>query len=380
MDVISMIVVIFSCLAAADRIFGSRLGLGKEFERGFMLLGNMALSMIGMIIISPWIAQLLSPAFELFYNAFGIDPSTIPASLFANDMGGAPLSVEVAKDAGVGLYNALVVSSMMGVTISFTVPYALGVVKKEKHREMFLGLLCGVVTVPVGCFVGGLICGVGIGTLLLNLLPIILLSAVIAVGLLLAPNLCVKIFSVFGLLIKALITVGLVLGILKFLTGLEPIAGLAPLEEGAAVCLNAAVVMTGMFPLIYIVSRLIKKPLVKIGKAAGISDTSAMGFVSSLATSMTTFEMMNEMEEKGVMLNSAFAVSAAFTFAGHLAFTMAFPGSNGVYIGAMIAGKLVGGISALIVAALLYGRIYGKTGGDNNKEKADGVEIISEKE
>ena len=98
-----------------------------------MLLGTMALSMIGMIVISPFIAQILSPFFDVFYNTFGIDPSIIPATFFANDMGGAALAVEIAENEEIGLFNALVVSSMMGATISFTVPFGLGIVKKELH-------------------------------------------------------------------------------------------------------------------------------------------------------------------------------------------------------------------------------------------------------
>jgi ethanolamine transporter len=356
MNFVSIIVVIFSVLAAIDRIFGSRLGLGKEFERGFMLFGNMALSMIGMIIISPWIADMLSPAFDGFYSIFGIDPSIIPASLFANDMGGAPLSVEVAKDASLGLYNALVVSSMMGVTISFTIPYALGAVKKDNHREMFLGLLCGIVTVPVGCFVSGLMLGIGLLDVILNLTPIIIIAIVIALGLLFAPNMSVKIFSILGIAMKVIITVGLALGIIRFLTGVEVIKGLATIEEGAAVCLNAAIVMTGAFPLIYIISRLLKRPIQSVGRAAQINEVSAVGFVSTLATSVTTFGMMDDMDKKGILLNSAFAVSAAFTFAGHMAFTMAFPGSDGAYIGAMIAGKLISGVFALALAVIIHKR------------------------
>ena len=149
MNAITIIMVVFSMLGAADRIFGSRFGLGKEFERGFMLLGTMALSMIGMIVISPWIADILAPVFDIVQKTVGIDPSVIPASLFANDMGGAPLSVEVAHNSEVGLFNALVVSSMMGCTISFTIPFALGVVEKEHHSSMLLGFLCGIVTIPV---------------------------------------------------------------------------------------------------------------------------------------------------------------------------------------------------------------------------------------
>ena len=358
MNFISIIVVIFSVLAALDRIFGGRLGLSKEFERGFMLFGNMALSMIGMIVISPFLAQLLAPAFDGFYNLFGIDPSIIPASIFANDMGGAPLAVEVAKDSSIGMYNALIVSSMMGVTISFTVPYALGAVDKKHHREMFLGLLCGVVTVPVGCFVSGLILDLPLLSIVLNLLPIIIIAVIIALGLVFLPDLSIKIFNILGIGMKVLITVGLTLGIIRFLTGYELIPGLDTIESGAAVCLNASIVMSGAFPLIYIVSKLLKRPLGAVGRLMGINETSAVGFISSVATSVTTFGIMDKMDKKGVLLNSAFAVSAAFTFAGHLAFTMAFPGSDTSYIISMIAGKLISGVSALVLAIFIYKRIY----------------------
>ena len=69
--------------------------------------------------------------------------------------------------------------------------------------------------------------------------------------------------------------------------------------------------------------------------------------------SLTTFEMMNKMDRKGVVLNSAFAISAAFTFAGHLAFTMA---GNSDCIVPMIIGKLISGVTALILAVIIYKR------------------------
>ena len=165
-EIISWIMVCFSLLGALDRIFGSRLGLGKEFERGIMLLGTMALSMVGMIVISPLIAELLRPALEKMAEVLPIDPSIVPATLFANDMGGAPLATELAVDEKIGYFNGLVVSSMMGATISFTIPVALGMVKKEQHKEVLLGLLCGIVTIPLGCFVSGLISGIAILPLL----------------------------------------------------------------------------------------------------------------------------------------------------------------------------------------------------------------------
>ena len=365
MNFVSMIMVIFSMLAALDRIFGSRLGLGKEFERGFHLLGNMTLSMAGMLIITPVIGELLKPVSEGFYRLTGIDPSVIPACILANDMGGEPLANQLAADAAVGGFNAFIVSAMMGVILSFNIPYALGVVKKELHRELFLGILCGVATVPVGCFVAGLMLGLPLLVLLVDLLPIIIFAGIVSVGLVFIPDICVKIFKVIGVAIKIVITVGLALGILKFLTGLEPVKGLAPIEgEPMMVCFNAAIVMSGAFPLIYIVSKLLKKPFEKLGGTLGINSTSAVGFMSSLATNVTTFEMMNGMDKKGAMLNSAFAMAGAFTFAGHLAYTMA---RDADYILPMIVGKLISGICAVVVAVFIYKRVGNKEKTAENK-------------
>lgn len=351
MNFVSVIMLVFSMIGAFDRIIGNKLGLSKEFEKGFMLLGNMSLSMIGMIIISPLIADSLSPVFDFVLDVLHVDPSIIPASLFANDMGGAPLSKEIASDESVGMFNALVVSSMMGCTVSFTIPYALGIVEKRMHKSVFLGFLCGIVTIPVGCIAAGLLTNIGLKAFAINLLPLVLLSGIIAVGLILCPSVCVKIFSVFGIIIKTLITVGLALGIFRFLSGKGLISGLATIEEGAAVCLNAAIVMTGAFPLMNIISRLLASPLKALGSRIGVNSSSALGIVSSLATSMTTFEMMKDMDEKGVVINSAFAVSGAFTFAGHLAFTLAF---DPAYIMPMIVGKIVSGFTAILLSILIY--------------------------
>ena len=200
MNALSVVILIFSIAAAVDYVIGNKLGIGKEYEKGFMLLGTMALSMIGMISIAPLLGKWLSPALAFLSETLGIDPSIIPASLFANDMGGAPLSVEVARDSAVGLFNGLVVSSMMGCTISFTIQFALGLVKKEDRRFMIFGLLSGIGTIPVGCFVGGLVCKLPILTLLVDLLPLVVFSGIITLGLIFFSDACVKIFNVFGVI------------------------------------------------------------------------------------------------------------------------------------------------------------------------------------
>ena len=38
---------IFAALGALDRIFGNRLGLGKDFEEGILAMGSLAMAMLG---------------------------------------------------------------------------------------------------------------------------------------------------------------------------------------------------------------------------------------------------------------------------------------------------------------------------------------------
>lgn len=369
MTILIILVLIFSTLGAVDYVIGNKLGLGSEFERAFKLFSAMALSMIGMIVLAPMIAKLLTPVLTFMSETLHLDPSILPAMLLANDMGGAPLSTQVATDPVMGMFNGLVVSSMLGCTVSFTIPFALGLVAKENYKELCFGLLCGVVTIPVGCFVSGLICGISLMPLLTNLLPLVIFSALIAAALILAPNACVKVFKVFGFVINALIIVGLMMGIYNFLIpkitpitlfggsiDLPLIPDLDTVESGAMVCLNASIVMTGMFPLVTLVSKALGKPLKSLGGRLGIDEKSALSIVACLATSATTFGMMNSMNKKGMMVNSAFAVSGAFTFCSHMAFTMAFPGGSD-YLMPMIVGKLISGAAALVLAFLLYGKL-----------------------
>lgn len=351
MSPITVVVLAFSLLGALDYLLGNRLGLGNEFARGFSLFGPMALSMLGMIVLAPAIGAWLAPVFDGFYAVFGIDPSILPASLFANDMGGMQLSQLVCKDEAIGNFNAFVISSMMGCVISFTVPLALGVVDKSRQGSLFFGLLCGIATIPVGGFVAGLICGLPLGALLLDLLPLILLALLVGAALILFPNACIKCFAVFGRLMKLAAVVGLCLAVFTFLTGITVSPHFESLENAAFICVNACITLSGTLPLMQLLSRLLNRPLRAMSQRIGINGVSALALLGTTVTNVTTLSNVGEMDEKGVVLNAAFAVSAAFTFGGHLALTLAYDAS---YVLPMIVGKLVSGITAVLLALLLY--------------------------
>ena len=351
MNALTIIILIFSILGALDMLLGNKFGLGKEFEKGFALFVPMVFSMLGMLVLSPALGVWLSPFFDWFYSVFKIDPSVIPASLFANDMGGMTLANTICKDQSIGNFNAYVVSSMMGCVVSFTIPFSLSVVKKEQHKSMLFGIICGIITVPIGCFVSGLVCGIGVIELLLSLSPLILFCVILGVFLVLFTNICIKVFVIFGHAIRWIAMIGLIFAIFTFLTKIEICEHFDSFENAAFICANACVTLSGALPLMFIVSKLLKNPLDKIGNKIGVDSFSAFSFLSTLVTNATTFSSMDKMNRKGVVLNSAFAVSAAFVFGGHLALTMAF---NAEYTLAMIIGKLISGISAVILALLIY--------------------------
>ena len=351
---LATVMAVFAIIGALDKIFGNKLKLGDEFEKGLLTLGPLSLSMLGMMTIAPVLADLLVPIISPVAKLFHFDPSALAGILIANDMGGASLADSIANDSVLGAFHGLCVAAMLGATISFTIPVALRSTKKENHGDVLLGLLCGLSTIPVGCFVSGLCMSINPLTVLINLAPSILISVIIIIGLLKFPKATIKIFSVFGKIISILITCGLALGIFQTLTGKTLIKNTAPLMESAATVFTICITLAGTFPLIAIISRLLKKPLSALGKKMGLDDVSVVGLIATLANSIANIESADRMNRKGRILNLAFAVSAAFVFGDHLAFTLSY---NGKYIVPVIIGKLVAGVTAIVVASVLSKKV-----------------------
>lgn len=349
-EIIIYIMVIFAALGALDRIFGSRFGLGEKFEEGIMAIGALSISMVGIIALAPVIANLLKPVIVPVFGLLGADPAMFAGSVLANDMGGAPLAQALALNEDAGNFGGLIVGAMLGPTIVFTIPVALGIIREEDRKYLATGVLAGVITIPIGSLAGGLAAGYSFTMVLKNLIPIIIFAVLIALGLWKFESAMVKGFTYFGKFVVAVITLGLGVGIIEQLTGIVLIPGMNPIGEGFEVVADIAIVLAGAFPLVYVITRVFKKPLMGLGKVLGMNEVAAAGLVASLANSIPMFGMMKDMDDRGKVLNVAFAVSAAFVFGDHLGFTAGF---NQDMIFPMIVGKLVGGITAVFAALIL---------------------------
>lgn len=356
-EIIMYIMVIFMIIGAVDKCLGNKLGYGEQFEEGIMAMGSLALSMVGIITLAPVLAKLLSPIVVPIYTFLGADPSMFATTLLANDMGGFALAQEMAQDPQAGLFAGAILGAMMGPTIVFTIPVALGIIEKEDQQYLATGVLSGIITIPIGCFAGGLVAGMPVGMILANLVPIVLVAALIILGLWLAPKGMIKGFTVFGKGVVIVAIFGLVVGAVQQLVGITLIKGITPVSEGIEVVGGIALTLAGAFCLVAFITKVFNKPLLKLGEAMGMNEIAAAGMVATLANNIPMFQMMKDMDARGKIINVAFAVSASFVLGDHLGFTagvakeMIFP---------MMVGKIVGGITAVVVAMFMANRLVGK--------------------
>lgn len=349
-EIIVYIMVVFAVLGAIDRIIGNKFGLGEKFEEGIMAIGSLAISMVGIIALAPVLADILKPVIVPVFGFLGADPAMFAGTLLACDMGGAPLANALAQTPEAAMFGGLIVGSMLGPTIVFTIPVGLGIIRDEDRRYLATGVLAGVVTIPIGAFFGGLVAGFPIMMVVRNLIPIIIIAILIALGLWKFQDGMIKGFTIFGKIVVAIITFGLAVGIVQQLTGLTIIKGMAPISEGFTIVADICIVLAGAFPLVHVITKVFKKPLMGLGKLLGMNDVAAAGMVASLANSIPMFGMMKDMDNRGKIINVAFAVSAAFVFGDHLGFTAGF---NSTMILPMIVGKLIGGITALFAGIFI---------------------------
>ena len=106
--------------------------------------------------------------------------------------------------------------------------------------------------------------------------------------------------------------------------------------------------------MLAVLRRLLRKPLAAVSRKLGINEVSSGDFLTTLASSLPTLADLPLMDEKGRMLNVAFATSACFVFGDHLAYLAAAAPEVSV---PMIAAKLTAGICGLALAVQLAPRL-----------------------
>ncbi|WP_144559872.1 ethanolamine utilization protein EutH [Shouchella miscanthi] len=347
---IMIILAFFIALGAIDWCLGNRFGLGTEFQHGIMSMGQVALAMIGIITIAPIAAQWLTPLITPLYLAVGADPASFANTILALDMGGYALAQEMGINADAARFSWVFLGTMLGPTIVFTIPIALRMVESNDQPALAKGMLIGLSTVPLGCFIGGLSAGMAPWMMLQNLLIPTVFACIVMFALRFYPETSITLFLLFGKGIQIVGVLGLAIAAISHLTGYEFHSKLAPFEEGLFIVGTIAVVLAGAFPLVAFLKQVCQPLFARVGKQFAIEGAAITAIITSLAHAIPAFSLLKDMSVRSKVVATSFMVSGAFVLGGHLGFTASVDQSMVV---PMMIGKLIGGGSAVFIALMV---------------------------
>lgn len=372
--VLISIITFFTVVGGIDLLRGNHHGYGVKLEEGFAAMCVLAIPIIGMMSLAPVLGLLLRPIASLLFSSVGASPAMLPAMFFSSDLGAYPLAIEMAGgDVSIQNYSGLLLGSMLGCTTCFTIPAGLRFVKKEKQVIFSLGIMIGLTTIPLGMIAGGWAMNhfsnvIDTPKILINLIPVIAFSALTAVSLCFFLDVSIRCFEKFGKLVRVLAVIGVILAVFQYQTGIRiplfaamvepnPQTGLIPFEEALCALTSIGIVLTGAFPLTEFMSRHFKQCLTSLGKKLLLDENGIAGLLAGMANLVPMFSLFDRMNDRSILINAAFSVSASCVFGDFIGFTA---GSDPTMIAPMVIGKLTGGLSAILVASYTAPRLFKK--------------------
>lgn len=355
--------------------------LGQQFVAGIDSIGPIFLPVAGIMASAPYLTAFVSSVFGPAYSALGADPAMAATTFIAVDMGGYQLADALAQTRESWIM-AMMTGYMAGATIVFTIPVALKMLEVRDRKYLALGVMSGLLAIPVGVLVASAIIALADpvirevvstnaeatyqlalswSTIGLNLIPLIIICVALAAGLKFKPDAMIKGFIVFGRVMESALKIVFVLVVIEYFTGMfttvfggfgfDPIIAdeediFRALETSGAI----GMMLCGAFPMVYLIKRYLAKPLAKIGGVFGLSSDATAGLLAASANVLAALAMVKDLKARDKVIVMAFAVCCAFLFGDHLSFTANFQPS---LIIPVLVGKLVAGVCAIAFAYLL---------------------------
>ena len=375
---IIMVCALVGCIASVVRPESE---LGQQFVAGIDSIGPIFLPVAGIMAAAPYLTAFVSTVFGPAYGLLGADPAMAATTFIAVDMGGYQLADALAQTRESWIM-AMMTGYMARATIVFTIPVALKMLEKRDRKYLALGVMSGLLAIPIGVLVASVIIALAhpvvretvstnaeatymlaleFGTIGLNLVPLIIICVLLAAGLKFKPDAMIKGFIVFGRVMESALKIVFVLVVIEYFTGVftttlggfgfDPIiADEADIFRALEVSGAIGMMLCGAFPMVYLIKRYLAKPLAKIGGVFGLSSDATTGLLAASANVLAALAMIKDLKAKDKVIVMAFAVCCAFLFGDHLSFTANFQPS---LIVPVLVGKLVAGVCAIAFAFLL---------------------------
>lgn len=337
----------FALLGAVDEGLGGKLGVAADFRQGLAAMGPLCLSMAGIYCVA--VTALSGAAEGLAALPLPFDPALPAGMLLATDMGGWASAKVLAATPQLAVFAGLLVASTLGGLISFVLPVSLGTLQNHEIMGFMQGVLWGVIALPVGLVLGGVVAGVPALALLQNLWPVALLCVALCVALRFAPRGCIRVLAAVGGAVRWL---GIALFCAVVLGVFVPGAAFVPqslVEEVLVVILKITAVVCGSLVASRIVMAKCGRWLGGLAKRLGVNEYAVLGLLACMVSNVSMLPLYPRMDVRGKVMNAAFTVSGAFVLGGQMAFVSSV--AQGSAVAAFFAAKLAGGLLALLLAS-----------------------------
>lgn len=375
------IMMAFVLIGAIGAVKDDTRGIGKEFKEGIYSIGPIFLPVAGIMASVPYLSVFVEAITARIFAMMGADPSMAAGALVAGDMGGYQLAHATASTPD-AFVMATATAFMSGSTIVFSIPVGLAMLERRHHQSMALGIMSGVLAIPVGVLITTSLLkvtstnvradintsseaehtfGLEWGAIFTNLIPIVIFVVALAVLLRFATRFMTRAFLVFGKILDSALKIVLALVVVEYFTqlpstiwsgwGFDPIiADEVDQFRALEIAGYIGIMLAGAFPLVYALRQVLSGPLGKLGRRFGMSSEGVAGLLAGSANILALFRLIPQMPARDQVLVIAFSVCAAFTFGDHLAFMANFQPNMVV---PLVVGKLVGGLVAMGLAIWL---------------------------
>lgn len=375
------VVMLFAIWGAVAAVRDDSTGIGWEFMEGIRTIGVLFLPVGAVLAAAPMLSAAINHAIVPLFSFMGADRAMAATTLVSVDMGGYQMADALASSREnwiIASFNGF----LLGPHVVFTIPVALAMLPKKDHRYLALGMMAGLITIPIALFVGlGVVAltqplirptvatdtaatfrlAMTFGQILRDLFPLTIIVALIVAALRFMPDIMVRGFMGFGRLADAAIKLVFGACIVQYFTGIfgylfgkwpfDPLlADAANSIRGLEIAGYIGIMLAGAFPMVYALRRYCGGAIERIGKLTGFSDVGSAGLIATTANPLTLFRLIPEMDARNKVMTISYAVCGSWVLGDSLAFIANFQPS---LIVPLMFGKLVGAICGILVARWL---------------------------
>lgn len=379
--VVTWIMMICCVIGGVSYAIDETSDLGTAFMDGLHVMANMFIPICGLMAAVPFVSEFIVSVIGPVFSIIGADPVVASAFVFPPDCGSFLLATQIGQSAD--LYPLVIATGFMcASTIAFNVPIGLQMLEKEDHKFLALGTLSGFLSMPFGILITCLIVSftspaiatafaagapldhvvtLTLSMIAINMIPLVIITVLMAVGLKLAPEAMMKGFAIFGKVLTAALTGVVVVVIVENYTGIfstifggwgfDPI--LADAEESTRaieILGSIAMMLTGALPMVTLIQKYLSKPLEKLGALAGLKAEGSVGLVACLPNGLALFPFIKNMRAEDKVVVLAFLVCAGYSIGDFLAFNVNFQPNLLIPV---LVGQLAGGVIGIVFARFL---------------------------